>query len=81
METLRIDEALERKQIERLQAAKSGRDSAALASSPAAIGAAAATDGNLMPLLIDAARIGASEGEIVRTLQQVWGEYREAPIF
>jgi hypothetical protein len=39
----------------------------------AAISAAAASGRNLMPLLIDAARAGLSEGEIVQSLQQVWG--------
>ena len=80
-EILRIDQALEGKQVERLKAAKSGRDSAALESALAAIKAAAATDQNLMELFVDAARIGASEGEIVQTLQQVWGDYREQPVF
>jgi methylmalonyl-CoA mutase N-terminal domain/subunit len=27
------------------------------------------------------ARIGASEGEIVTALQQVWGDYRQRPAF
>jgi len=79
---LRIDQELERKQIERLRAAKSGRDGAALEGSLAAIRAAAARErSNLMPLLIEAARAGASEGEIVESLQQVWGDYRELPVF
>jgi methylmalonyl-CoA mutase N-terminal domain/subunit len=34
-----------------------------------------------MPLLVDAARAHVSEGEIVQTLQQVWGDYREQPVF
>ena len=42
---------------------------------------AAATSTNLMPLLIDAARAGVSEGEIVVALQRVWGDYREQPAF
>ena len=40
-----------------------------------------ATTSNLMPLLLDAARAGVSEGEIVQALQQVWGDYREQPVF
>ena len=80
-EILRIDDALERKQIERVRAAKSDRDAAALEAALVAIVTGAAGDVNLMPLLIDAARIGASEGEIVAALQQVWGDYRERPAF
>ena len=34
-----------------------------------------------MPLLIDAARLHVSEGEIVQALQEVWGDYREQPVF
>jgi methylmalonyl-CoA mutase N-terminal domain/subunit len=62
-------------------AAKSGRDGAALQATLAAIKAAAGEHRNLMPLLIDAARVHASEGEIVSSLQEVWGDYREQPMF
>jgi methylmalonyl-CoA mutase N-terminal domain/subunit len=34
-----------------------------------------------MPLLLDAARAHTTEGEIVHALQQVWGDYREQPMF
>jgi methylmalonyl-CoA mutase, N-terminal domain len=34
-----------------------------------------------MPLLIDAARVHVLEDEIVHALQQVWGDYREQPVF
>jgi len=81
LEILRIDQELERKQIERCRAAKSGRDQAALEASLASIRSAAGGAQNLMALLIDAARVGASEGEIVQTLQSVWGTYREQPAF
>ena len=46
-----------------------------------AITSAAQADTNLMPFLLDAARAGVSEGEIVGALQQVWGDYRELPAF
>jgi methylmalonyl-CoA mutase N-terminal domain/subunit len=80
-EILRIDRELERKQIERLRAARAGRDGGALQSSLAEIRSAAAGETNLMPLLIDAARAGATEGEIVEALQRVWGDYRETPVY
>jgi methylmalonyl-CoA mutase N-terminal domain/subunit len=80
-EILRIDPALERKQIERVQAARADRDETAVAASLATIKEAAAGRDNLMPLLVDAARAHVSEGEIVQTLQQVWGDYREQPVF
>ncbi|MDQ6605670.1 MAG: methylmalonyl-CoA mutase family protein, partial [Actinomycetota bacterium] len=79
--TLRIDPTLEGKQIKRIAAAKSGRDDAALTARLGDIKAAAGGDENLMPALIEAAREGASEGEIVLALQEVWGDYRESPVF
>jgi methylmalonyl-CoA mutase N-terminal domain/subunit len=80
-EILRIDPVLERKQIDRVQAVRAGRDDAGVQAALRAIGTAAAGDANLMPLLIDAARLHVSEGEIVHALQQVWGDYREQPVF
>jgi methylmalonyl-CoA mutase, N-terminal domain len=80
-EILRIDPTLERKQIDRVQAARADRDEATVKASLAAIKDAAADSTNLMPLLLDAARAHVSEGEIVQTLQQVWGDYREQPVF
>jgi methylmalonyl-CoA mutase N-terminal domain/subunit len=43
--------------------------------------AAAKPRENLMPLLLDAARAHCTEGEIVGALQDVWGDYRETPVF
>src|SRR6185437_14810804 len=54
-EILRIDPALERKQIARVQAVRADRDEATVASTLAAIKSAAADSTNLMPLLLDAA--------------------------
>ena len=34
-----------------------------------------------MPLLVECAEVHASEGEIVETLQAVWGDYRETPVY
>jgi methylmalonyl-CoA mutase N-terminal domain/subunit len=34
-----------------------------------------------MPYLLDAARAHCTEGEIVAALQDVWGDYRETPVF
>ncbi len=77
----RIDPALERKQIERVRAARTNRDSAPVELALAELTRAAAAQRNLMPLLIEAARVHASEGEIIQALQAVWGDYREQPFF
>jgi methylmalonyl-CoA mutase N-terminal domain/subunit len=79
---LRIDPALERKQIGRVQAVRARRDSAAVQRELAALQAAAAhEDHNLMANLIDCARVHATEGEIVQALQTVFGTYTETPVF
>ncbi|MEA2277757.1 MAG: methylmalonyl-CoA mutase, N-terminal domain [Solirubrobacteraceae bacterium] len=81
MAILRIDPALEGKQIARVQAVKAARDSAAVETSLGELREAARTDVNLMPILLDCARVHASEGEIVHALQDVWGAYTETPVF
>jgi methylmalonyl-CoA mutase N-terminal domain/subunit len=80
--TLRVDPALERKQIDRLNFARARRDSAAVERTLAALREHAAhEDRNLMEPLLDCARAHASEGEIIESLQQVFGDYRETPVF
>jgi methylmalonyl-CoA mutase N-terminal domain/subunit len=80
-EILRIDPSIERKQIGRVQAVRARRDASAVETSLAALREAAATDANLMPSLLDCARVHASEGEVVSALQDVWGSYTETPVF
>jgi methylmalonyl-CoA mutase, N-terminal domain len=80
--TLRIDPALERKQVERVRAVRARRDGAGVERELGRLREAAAREGeNLMPLLLDAARAHCTEGEIVAALQDVWGDYRETPVF
>jgi methylmalonyl-CoA mutase N-terminal domain/subunit len=80
--TLRVDPALERKQIDRLNSARARRDGAAVERTLAALREHAAhEDRNLMEPLLDCARAHASEGEIVESLQQVFGDYAETPVF
>ncbi|MFL5829906.1 MAG: methylmalonyl-CoA mutase [Solirubrobacteraceae bacterium] len=79
---LRIDPAFETYQVDRVQKLRSARDSdAASAALERLQEAAHDPDTNLMPLLLDAARAEATEGEMVQTLQSVFGTYREAPAF
>jgi methylmalonyl-CoA mutase N-terminal domain/subunit len=81
IEILRIDPALERKQVGRLAGTRGRRDAEAVEASLTALRTAAAGDANLMPLLLDCARVLATEGEIVGALQDVWGAYTETPVF
>jgi methylmalonyl-CoA mutase N-terminal domain/subunit len=57
------------------------RDGAEVERRLAALRAAAATEANLMPALIECARVHATEGEMVDALQHVWGAYTESPVF
>jgi methylmalonyl-CoA mutase N-terminal domain/subunit len=80
--TLHVDPALERKQIGRLQAARAARDGAVVERSLATLRERAANaQSNLMEPLLDCARAHASEGEIIESLQQVFGDYTETPVF
>jgi methylmalonyl-CoA mutase N-terminal domain/subunit len=80
--TLRVDPALERKQTDRLAAVRTRRDGAAVERTLAALREHAAhPERNLMEPLLDCARAHASEGEIIESLQQVFGSYTETPVF
>jgi methylmalonyl-CoA mutase N-terminal domain/subunit len=81
-ELLKVDPALERKQVERVQALRARRDSAAAESALAALKAAAARDDvNLMPAIVDAARAYVTMGEMCDAWREVWGVWRETPVF
>jgi methylmalonyl-CoA mutase N-terminal domain/subunit len=82
LEILRIDPALEQKQVDRLGAARGRRDGAAVEAALSTLREVAARPNeNLMPALLEAARAHASEGEIVVALQSVFGTYTESPVF
>ncbi|HEY0632908.1 MAG TPA: methylmalonyl-CoA mutase family protein [Thermoleophilaceae bacterium] len=78
---LRIDPALERKQIDRLESVRGRRRGEDVEEALGRLKEAASTDENLMDALLDCARVHASEGEIVESLQTVFGTYTETPVF
>ena len=78
----RSDPAMERGQVDRLNAVRARRDGTAVEASLVKLREAAAQEGaNLMPSLLDCTRTDASEGEIVQALQDVFGKYTESPVF
>jgi methylmalonyl-CoA mutase N-terminal domain/subunit len=81
IEILRIDPALETKQIERVRAVRARRDSAAVESTLAALRRAADGDANLMGPIHDAARAYVTMGEMCDVLREAWGVWRETPVF
>src|SRR5690606_16670260 len=76
-ELMRLDEAQELAQIERLQAARRGRDANAVKDALTNLRVAAEGEENLMPYLVDAVQTYASVGEICSVLRDVFGEHRD----
>jgi methylmalonyl-CoA mutase, N-terminal domain len=82
LEILKIDPALEGKQIERVQALRAKRDSAAAESALAQLKEDAAhEDRNLMGPIVEASRAYVTMGEMCDALREVWGVWRETPVF
>jgi methylmalonyl-CoA mutase, N-terminal domain len=81
IDLLRVDPALEQKQIERVQEVRARRDSAAAEAALARLKEAAGGDANLMPPMIEAARAYVTMGEMCDALRDVWGVWRETPVF
>ena len=81
LEILKIAPELERKQIGRVQAVRAARETEAVEGALTTLRDAAAGDRNLMEPLLDCARVHCSEGEIIESLQRVFGTYTETPVF
>jgi methylmalonyl-CoA mutase, N-terminal domain len=82
IEILAIDQALEQKQVERVQALRSRRDASVVEESLARLKRDAAEEGvNLMPAIIDASKAYVTMGEMCDALRDVWGVWRETPVF
>jgi methylmalonyl-CoA mutase, N-terminal domain len=76
----RIDESLERKQVERLNALRARRDPQPWKDSLRQIEEAARSGANLMPRIVAAVESYATVGEISDTMRKVFGEYKEAVV-
>jgi methylmalonyl-CoA mutase, N-terminal domain len=82
LEILKIDQSLEDKQVERVRALRERRDSAAAEEALARLRRdAAADDVNLMPAIIEASKAYVTMGEMCDALREVWGIWRETPVF
>ncbi|MFL6028456.1 MAG: methylmalonyl-CoA mutase [Gaiellaceae bacterium] len=82
LEILRIDPALEEKQIGRVQALRARRDSAVAEAALARLKENAAhEDRNLMEPIVDASKAYVTMGEMCDALREVWGVWRETPVF
>ena len=81
LEILRISHEVELAQREVLARRRAGRDQAAVDASLKRMVEVARTDENLVPAMLDAARVEATLGEICDALRAEWGVYREPARF
>ena len=77
IEILVIDEAVAHRQSEKLAELRRARDDARLQSTLEALRAAAGTDQNLMPYILECVRAYATLGEMCDVLRRVFGVYEE----
>jgi methylmalonyl-CoA mutase N-terminal domain/subunit len=81
IDVLEIPPEVELEQIERVRRVRAERDEGAARTALDRLGAAAATDENLVDPLVECARVDCTEGEIVGALREVFGSYTETPRF
>jgi methylmalonyl-CoA mutase N-terminal domain/subunit len=79
IETLRIDQAAEHSQVEKLGRLRQLRSNVDVERSLTALRHEAGSQTNLMPALLDAVRSYATLGEICGALREVFGTYEERP--
>ncbi len=77
---LRIDESLERKQVERLRALRAKRDQAKWQAAIKQVEETARGAGNLMPVIVEAVGANGTVGEISDAMRHVYGEYHETVV-
>jgi methylmalonyl-CoA mutase N-terminal domain/subunit len=78
---LKIGREIELGQAREVRALRDARDGAAVDAALAALKRACRSDANVMPALIEACRVLATEGEIVAAMVEVFGRYIERPQF
>jgi methylmalonyl-CoA mutase N-terminal domain/subunit len=75
IEIFRLDEATERRQIERLREIKANRDASKVAETLEAVREAAQDGSNLVPPILEAVKVYATQGEICDVLREVFGTH------
>jgi len=81
IDLLKIAPEVEEKQVKRLKRLKEKRDGDAVNRSLENLKKSASGSDNLIPKILDSVKVYATEGEIVAALKEVFGEYREKPLF
>jgi methylmalonyl-CoA mutase N-terminal domain/subunit len=78
---VKIDEKVEREQIENLKKVRQKRDNDKVKRTLEELKKAAKGMDNTMPKILDCVRCYTTEGEIIDVLREVFGEYQEPPMF
>lgn len=81
IELLKIDPQVEKEQVERVQKLRKERDNMKVHETLDNLRKACAGTENLMPYILACVRAYATEGEIIQTMKEVFGEYKEKPVF
>jgi methylmalonyl-CoA mutase N-terminal domain/subunit len=81
LEIMRVSHEVEIEQNRVLAQRRTTRDDAAVRASLATLVETAQGEGNLVPPMLEAARVEATLGEICGALREVWGSYREPARF
>jgi methylmalonyl-CoA mutase N-terminal domain/subunit len=76
----RIDEALERQQVERVRGLRARRDQARWLAALDRVKEHARSGRNLMPAILEAVESCATVGEIAGSMREVFGEYQESVV-
>jgi len=79
--TLRVDESIQKEQVEALAKVKAERNDAAVSKALAAIADDCRMDRNVMPGIIEAAKAYCTEQEVCDVFRQVFGQHQDRPEF
>ena len=81
LEILRVSHDVEVDQVRALGERKAARDQAAVSAALKRLVEVAGTEENMIPAMLDAARVETTMGEICNVLRDLWGVYREPARF
>lgn len=81
IELLKINPQIEKDQVTRVRNLRATRDNLRVSDTLKALGEAAKTTDNLIPSILECVRCYATLGEIVQVFREIFGEYKEQPLF
>ena len=81
IELLKIDPQIEKDQVARVRNLRANRDNLRVDETLIALREAAKTDDNLIPYIMECVRCYTTLGEMVQVFREVFGEYKEQPLF